>query len=133
MIIPECTSRVSGGGSLARRPFRILQGQSHLLRERLDGRAPARPGPVGLEPQVADPAAPRSDDAPDRPEVGAVGVLQLDRPVDVAAATQTARDQGVWIRPFRDLVYTMPPYVTPDADLATLTAGLVGAVEDVHG
>jgi adenosylmethionine-8-amino-7-oxononanoate aminotransferase len=39
----------------------------------------------------------------------------------------------VWVRPFRDLVYTMPPYVSTDDDLATLTAALVGAVGAVHG
>jgi len=65
--------------------------------------------------------------------LGAVGVIQLREPVRVVAVTAAALDRGVWVRPFRDLVYTMPPYVTADGDLATLTAGLVGAVEDVHG
>jgi adenosylmethionine-8-amino-7-oxononanoate aminotransferase len=37
------------------------------------------------------------------------------------------------IQPFRDLVYTMPPYVTSDADLATLTGALVESVASVHG
>ena len=32
-------------------------------------------------------------------------------------ATAAAVAQGVWLRPFRDLIYTMPPYVTDDADL----------------
>jgi adenosylmethionine-8-amino-7-oxononanoate aminotransferase len=53
--------------------------------------------------------------------------------VRVAEVTSAALARGVWVRPFRDLVYTMPPYVTSDTDLSTLTAGLVGAVEDVHG
>src|SRR5690606_17463013 len=43
--------------------------------------------------------------------LGAIGVVQLDRPVDVPAATAAAVDHGVWLRPFRDLVYTMPPYL----------------------
>src|SRR4051812_3776931 len=42
---------------------------------------------------------------------GAIGVVQLDHPVDGAAATAAAVGRGVWLRPFRDLVYTMPPYV----------------------
>lgn len=42
---------------------------------------------------------------------GAIGVVQLEGPVDVAAATSAAVDDGVWLRPFRDLVYAMPPYV----------------------
>ncbi|GIL36476.1 adenosylmethionine--8-amino-7-oxononanoate transaminase [Phycicoccus sp. DTK01] len=65
--------------------------------------------------------------------LGAVGVVQLREPVRVPEVTAAAVARGVWVRPFRDLVYTMPPYVTSDADLATLTGGLVGAVADVHG
>lgn len=64
--------------------------------------------------------------------LGAVGVIELDRPVDVARVTAAALDRGVWVRPFRNLVYTMPPYVTSDDDLATITTALVGAVEEVH-
>ena len=65
--------------------------------------------------------------------LGAVGVVQLREPVRVPEVTAAAIARGVWVRPFRDLVYTMPPYVTSDVDLASLTAGLVGAVEAVHG
>jgi adenosylmethionine-8-amino-7-oxononanoate aminotransferase len=60
--------------------------------------------------------------------LGAVGVVQLDRPVDVARATEAALDQGVWLRPFRDLIYTMPPYVTDDDDLARITTAVGAAV-----
>jgi len=58
---------------------------------------------------------------------GAIGVVQLDHPVDVAAATRAAADQGVWLRPFRDLVYTMPPYVCGQDDLAAITAAMRAA------
>jgi adenosylmethionine-8-amino-7-oxononanoate aminotransferase len=62
--------------------------------------------------------------------IGAVGVVQLDHPVDVAKATEAAVDEGVWLRPFRDLVYTMPPYVCTDEDIATIAAAITGAVEE---
>ncbi len=65
--------------------------------------------------------------------LGAVGVVQLREPVRVAEVAAAAIARGAWVRPFRDLVYTMPPYVTSDEDLGTLTAALVGAVADVHG
>ncbi|MET8472910.1 adenosylmethionine--8-amino-7-oxononanoate transaminase [Streptomyces sp. NPDC006422] len=52
--------------------------------------------------------------------LGAIGVVQLDREVDMAAATRAAVAEGVWLRPFRDLVYTMPPYVTGDEDVARI-------------
>ena len=58
---------------------------------------------------------------------GAIGVIELDRPVDVAAATRAAVEHGVWLRPFRDLIYTMPPYVTDDDDLARIAGAVVRA------
>ena len=59
--------------------------------------------------------------------LGAIGVVQLDHPVDVAAATDAAVRAGVWLRPFRDLIYTMPPYLCTDDDVAAITAGVVAA------
>ena len=58
--------------------------------------------------------------------LGAIGVVELVGPVDVAAATRAAVERGVWLRPFRNLVYTMPPYVTDDDDLAGIAAGRRG-------
>ncbi|MGH3887343.1 MAG: adenosylmethionine--8-amino-7-oxononanoate transaminase [Pseudonocardiaceae bacterium] len=60
--------------------------------------------------------------------LGAIGVVQLDHNVDIPAATAAAVAHGVWLRPFRDLVYTMPPYVTGDDDLARITRGVLAAV-----
>ncbi len=56
--------------------------------------------------------------------LGAIGVVQLDRPVDMAAATASATAHGVWLRPFRDLIYTMPPFVSTDDDVAMITAAI---------
>jgi adenosylmethionine-8-amino-7-oxononanoate aminotransferase len=58
---------------------------------------------------------------------GAIGVVQLDHPVDVTAATTAAVERGVWLRPFRDLVYTMPPYVCGPDDLAMIVEGVRSA------
>jgi adenosylmethionine-8-amino-7-oxononanoate aminotransferase len=60
--------------------------------------------------------------------LGAIGVVQLDREVDIGVATEAAVGAGVWLRPFRDLIYTMPPYVTSDADVAVICAGVLAAV-----
>ncbi len=59
--------------------------------------------------------------------LGAIGVIQLDHEVDLPAATRAAVHEGVWLRPFRDLIYTMPPYVTGDADLARICAAACAA------
>ena len=61
--------------------------------------------------------------------LGAIGVIQLDRPVDIAVATRAAVERGVWVRPFRDLIYTMPPYITADDDLDMICDALVAAAE----
>lgn len=76
-----------------------------------DGLAPAR-----ALPGVADVRV-----------LGAIGVVQLDHPVDVAAATRAAVAAGVWLRPFRDLVYVMPPFVCTPEDVATICAGVLAA------
>ncbi len=57
--------------------------------------------------------------------LGAIGVVQMEHDVDMAAATAAAVEQGVWLRPFRDLIYAMPPYVIGRDDLARVTEGLV--------
>ncbi|MCD9145773.1 adenosylmethionine--8-amino-7-oxononanoate transaminase [Streptomyces albireticuli] len=61
--------------------------------------------------------------------LGAIGVVQLDHGIDMAAATAATVREGVWLRPFRDLIYTMPPYVTDDEDLARICAGVRAAAE----
>src|SRR5580692_9699705 len=63
--------------------FGILKRQLQLLRQRIDGRAAALPGPFGLEAQITDAPAPRRDHAADRPEVAAIGVLLIQPPDDV--------------------------------------------------
>jgi adenosylmethionine---8-amino-7-oxononanoate aminotransferase len=61
--------------------------------------------------------------------LGAVGVVQLDHPVDVVKATEVALEHGVWLRPFRDLIYAMPPYICTDAEIATIGAAIRAAAE----
>ncbi len=45
----------------------------------------------------------------------------------MAAATAAAVGRGVWLRPFRDLIYTMPPYVINEEELAMVTAAIADA------
>ncbi|MBB6170710.1 adenosylmethionine-8-amino-7-oxononanoate aminotransferase [Nocardiopsis mwathae] len=65
--------------------------------------------------------------------LGAIGVIQLDRPVDLRAATRAAVRAGVWLRPFRDMVYAMPPYVCSDADVERITGGMLAAARATLG
>jgi adenosylmethionine-8-amino-7-oxononanoate aminotransferase len=59
--------------------------------------------------------------------LGAIGVIELERPVDLAAATRAAVERGVWLRPFRNLVYAMPPYVMGEQDLAQVCEAMLAA------
>lgn len=65
--------------------------------------------------------------------LGGIGVVETVEPVDMRAATAAAVEAGVWLRPFRNLVYTMPPYVCTAADVAAITAGVVAAAATVRG
>jgi adenosylmethionine-8-amino-7-oxononanoate aminotransferase len=64
-------------------------------------------------------------DVPGSRVKGAIGVIELDAPVDVARVTAVAVEHGVWLRPFRNLIYTMPPYITSDEDLTRITGAMV--------
>jgi adenosylmethionine-8-amino-7-oxononanoate aminotransferase len=65
--------------------------------------------------------------------LGAIGVVQLERAVDIASATAAAVEHGVWLRPFRDLIYAMPPYVIDAQDLVTVTSAMVDAARVAIG
>jgi adenosylmethionine-8-amino-7-oxononanoate aminotransferase len=93
-----------GDGAWRERVRTIEQGLS-------DGLRPARELPGVVDVRV----------------LGAIGVVQLDRDVDVAAAADAAVAHGVWLRPFRDLIYTMPPYVIDGEDLARVSQAIVAA------
>jgi adenosylmethionine-8-amino-7-oxononanoate aminotransferase len=59
--------------------------------------------------------------------LGAIGVIELKEPVDIGAATAAAVEHGVWLRPFRELIYTMPPYVIGEEDLAEVCMAMLDA------
>lgn len=74
--------------------------------------------PLRNEPNVADVRT-----------IGAVAVVQLTTDVDVETATNAAMQAGAWIRPFRDLIYSMPPFVCTDADLTVIADAITAAVK----
>ena len=58
--------------------------------------------------------------------LGAIGVIELDRPVDLRVATPAALERGLWLRPFRNLIYAMPPYICTPDEIAAIASGMVG-------
>ena len=57
--------------------------------------------------------------------LGAIGVIEMQEPVDTVKAQNFFVEQGVWIRPFGRLVYIMPPYIISDDDLETVCKAMV--------
>ena len=56
--------------------------------------------------------------------LGAIGVIETHEPVNVVEAQKFFVDQGVWIRPFRNLVYIMPPFIISKKDLSKVTKAM---------
>jgi len=64
--------------------------------------------------------------------LGAIGVIETEEALPMGALQQVLLDRGVWLRPFGRLLYTMPPYVATDADVARITEAMVAAVTEVR-
>ncbi len=84
-----------------------------------------------LETQLRQGLAPALDvsTVADVRVLGSIAVIEMKQPVDMARIQQQLVAQGIWIRPFGKLIYTIPPYVMNDEDLATLTRGMVNVVK----
>ncbi|MDO4319779.1 MAG: adenosylmethionine--8-amino-7-oxononanoate transaminase [Bacteroidales bacterium] len=64
--------------------------------------------------------------------IGSIGVVEVDRWVDVGRFQKECVDRGVWIRPFGRNVYIMPPYVITDAQLDRLMHETVELVKNLQ-
>jgi adenosylmethionine-8-amino-7-oxononanoate aminotransferase len=62
---------------------------------------------------------------------GAIGVVELDRIEDLNALRQRFVDEGVFIRPFGNIVYLTPAFTVSEAELAKLIAAIEASVGDV--
>ena len=78
----------------------------------------------GLRPLAATPGV------ADVRVLGAIGVVELERDAPMREATEAAMAEGVWIRPFGRLIYTMPPYICSDEDIAQICRGMTAAVKE---
>ena len=57
--------------------------------------------------------------------LGGIGVVEMREPVDAVAAQRHFVERGVWVRPFGRLIYLMPPYITPAAEVEQLCRAVV--------
>jgi adenosylmethionine-8-amino-7-oxononanoate aminotransferase len=63
--------------------------------------------------------------------LGAIGVVELNNPVDMKLVQPLFVDAGVWIRPFGKLVYLMPPFIIENEDLEKLTTAVSKVVSSL--
>jgi adenosylmethionine-8-amino-7-oxononanoate aminotransferase len=63
--------------------------------------------------------------------LGAIGVVELDHPVDMRTIPAEFVSRGVWVRPFGKLVYVMPPYIMEADDLNKLCDAIYSVVKAI--
>ena len=60
--------------------------------------------------------------------LGAIGVVEMKKPVDMASMQKKFVENGIWVRPFGRLVYIMPQYLITDGQLEQLCRTLVKVI-----
>ncbi len=108
-----CAAAIASLEMLLASPWqdRVAQIATHLA----DGLAPCQALPGVVDVRV----------------LGAIGVIELEYPVDMSVLQPYFVDAGVWIRPFGKLIYLMPPFIITPDDLAILTSAVVTACRTV--
>jgi len=55
---------------------------------------------------------------------GAIGVVEMKESIDVEKTQSRLIENGVWLRPFGKILYTMPPFVSSRSDIHKITSAI---------
>lgn len=137
-----CTDKISSGiGSVA--PGAFMHGPTYManplacavanasidLLLQQDWQAKISEIETGLKQGLA--RAARLEGVKDVRVLGAIGVIELDKPVDQSELQPKFVEQGVWVRPFGSVVYLMPPYVIQPDQLQELCQACLKVVSEI--